>query len=481
LGAIYQLLPIFFPGLKPSSAKEMKTYFLPTTGSSAIITGTKMSLIVPYSTNLSSLSAEFYHTGKSSKINGVEQISGQTINNHSQALIYTITAANATQKNYTISTTKGSPDSNTLFGFQFDSVNARGLITGTSVTINLPYGTDIKKLVPTFSHNGSKMFFNNIEQVSGKTQNDFTNPVLYEVQAEDGSKRQYTIVVVSGTLTSNTIQGISVDGNTGFINGESIYFNFSSGENISSVSPFISHLGTSVTVNGQPFVNGETILDFTQPLKVRITSADGAAKEYTIYSGFIAGNRLQSFTDLGNQTIKDNNTGLIWMQCAMSITPGVPLTGNNCLGGTIGQYKYCRENDNDCNGGTNTGAYGSLITSSFSGTYPGSYGTLYDSVTVGADHYTAYKACNDANLNTGFANKTTWRVPTREELVSIVDYSVPAPSINSAYFPNTPSVNFWTSSPYAFGSTAWITGFNGGHTDTFNKSITNRVRCVSSP
>ena len=157
IGAIYQLLPIFFPSLKPSSAKEMKTYFIPTTGSSAVITGTKMSLIVPYSTDVSSLSAEFYHTGKSATVNGIEQISGQTLNSYSQALVYTITATNVTQKSYTLSTAKGSPDSNTLFGFQFDSLLSRGVITGKSVTLYVPYATNLKNLIATFSHNGSKL------------------------------------------------------------------------------------------------------------------------------------------------------------------------------------------------------------------------------------------------------------------------------------------------------------------------------------
>jgi len=312
-GLIYQLLPFFFPSLKPSSAKEMKAYFLPLTGSSAIISGTKMSLIVPYSADLSSLSAEFYHTGVSSRINGIEQISGQTLNSYSQALTYTITAANATQKTYTLNTTKGSPDSNTLLGFQFDSLLVHGVISGTSVILNVPYGTDLKNLIPTFSHNGSKLYSNNIEQVSGKTANDFTNPLFYEVQAENGSRKQYTTVVVGGTLTSNTIQSISVDGINGTITGDGIYFNFAPGQNISSVSPIISHLGASVTVNGLPFLNGETTLDLTQPQRVKITSADGTVKEYTIYSGYIVatgtGTTIGTGTGTGSGTGSGTTTG----------------------------------------------------------------------------------------------------------------------------------------------------------------------------
>ncbi|MDX1960651.1 MAG: DUF1566 domain-containing protein [Leptospiraceae bacterium] len=538
----------------------MKTYFLPKTGSSAIITGSKMSLIVPYSTNLNSLSAEFYHTGKSSKVNGIEQISGQTANNYSQALTYNVTALNASQKNYTLSTAKGSPDSNTLFGFQFDSLTARGVITGTSVTLYVPFGTDVKNLVSTFSHNGSKVYFNNSEQVSGKTANNFTNPLLYEVQAENGSKKLYTIVVVSGTLTSNTIQNISVEGNTGFISGDSIYFNFPTSQNISSVSPIISHLGSSVTINGQPFVNGETTLDFTQPVKVKVTSADGSAKEYTIYSGFATGTStgtstgttsptiggfvaglsgtvvlqnnggdnktvtangsftfdtsisqggsyivtvltnpvnqfcsitngtgiangsvtdiivdcnnnpgttVQSFTDLGNQTIRDNNTGLVWMKCTMSNVSGVPRGGSSCTTGTAGFiYAFCSTDNHNCNGGVSTL-------------------NLQPPPWIGGSTSSLWNACNNANSNPsgGFAGKTNWRVPTRDELTSLVDYSrTSAPTINETYFPNTVASNYWSSTTFAPNTiNAWYVYFVNGSVFSNDKSNNYYVRCVSGP
>jgi hypothetical protein len=338
------------------------------------------------------------------------------------------------------------------------------------------------------------------------------------------------------------------------------------------VSPIISHLGATVTINGQPFVNGETTLDLTQPLKVKVTSADGTLKDYTIYSGystgtanglptvggFVAGltgtvvlqnnggdnkslntngsfsfntnislgatyivtvltnpvnqfcnitngtgtatgtvttiivdcnntpgTTVQSFTDLGNQTIRDNNTGLIWMKCTMSNSPGVPRSGSDCLTGTFGIYRYCREDDNDCNGGTNTGAYGTLITTGFSGTHQGSFGTVYNA-SAGTDHYTAYKACNDANTTPsgGFTGKTNWRVPTKDELVSLVDYSkTSAPVINITYFtPNTLAGSYWSSTSYAAGTTgAWGVSFVNGTVSVTAKSTNVYVRCVSGP
>jgi hypothetical protein len=68
------------------------------------------------------------------------------------------------------------------------------------------------------------------------------------------------------------------------------------------------------------------------------------------------------------------------------------------------------------------------------------------------------KAVNAAAL-CGFSN---WRVPGIEELRSIVDYSAPAsgPRIDSGYFANTLSFNFWSASPAAEDSNkAWYLYF----------------------
>src|SRR5450432_992014 len=60
-----------------------------------------------------------------------------------------------------------------------------------------------------------------------------------------------------------------------------------------------------------------------------------------------------------------------------------------------------------------------------------------------------------------------WRLPTRLELVSLVDYTIasPGPTINPI-FKNTPSSTFWASSLYAGDAgDAWSVGFDGGYSD----------------
>ena len=57
----------------------------------------------------------------------------------------------------------------------------------------------------------------------------------------------------------------------------------------------------------------------------------------------------------------------------------------------------------------------------------------------------------------------TWRVPTRDELVGLVDNTHKKPKIDAEAFPKTPSMPFWAVRP---GSTddlnAWLVSFSNG-------------------
>jgi len=58
---------------------------------------------------------------------------------------------------------------------------------------------------------------------------------------------------------------------------------------------------------------------------------------------------------------------------------------------------------------------------------------------------------------------TDWRLPSATELLSIAHRGAVNPAIDTTYFPNTISSNYWSSSPYAgFSSHAWFVNFNDG-------------------
>jgi hypothetical protein len=83
--------------------------------------------------------------------------------------------------------------------------------------------------------------------------------------------------------------------------------------------------------------------------------------------------------------------------------------------------------------------------------------------------------------NLTLAGQTGWRVPTRIELISIVDYGGSRPTINGTYFPNTTASAYWSSTKYlgdpmtAYRVTLY---FVTGSSDIGSTGYSYYVRCV---
>ncbi|MCI4627077.1 MAG: DUF1566 domain-containing protein [Candidatus Magnetoovum sp. WYHC-5] len=123
------------------------------------------------------------------------------------------------------------------------------------------------------------------------------------------------------------------------------------------------------------------------------------------------------FTDNGNSTITDNLSGLMWMQDAS--TPTV----DGCTGGEM--------------------------------------------TWVGAFNYVS--CLNTAN----FAGYSDWRIPNREELISITDKSNYNPALPVDHlFNSVKTSQYWSSTTYAFSHdpvNAWIVSMSSGWVDSYTK------------
>jgi hypothetical protein len=83
--------------------------------------------------------------------------------------------------------------------------------------------------------------------------------------------------------------------------------------------------------------------------------------------------------------------------------------------------------------------------------------------------------CNTLN----WGGYDDWRLPNRNELLSIVDFARGLPSINPTVFPNTPSESCWTSTTQISDpSYGWLINFGYGRIDYASKPYVYRVRCV---
>lgn len=131
------------------------------------------------------------------------------------------------------------------------------------------------------------------------------------------------------------------------------------------------------------------------------------------------------FTDHGDGTVTHQATGLIWMKCPLG------QSGADCSTGNAASYTW--------------------------------------------------KEALEAAAASGFAGHSDWRLPDVNELRSIVEERCYAPAINAAVFPATPSLHFWSSSPYAgYLSHAWYVVFNYGSSSIAPRSYALHVRLVRS-
>ena len=88
----------------------------------------------------------------------------------------------------------------------------------------------------------------------------------------------------------------------------------------------------------------------------------------------------------------------------------------------------------------------------------------------------AVKACQELD----FAGHKDWRLPTREELLSIVDLTRYSPAIDPI-FTNTHRSWYWASTPCAFSEgAAWCVDFTSGGVFDVSKGDYNYVRPVRS-
>ena len=141
---------------------------------------------------------------------------------------------------------------------------------------------------------------------------------------------------------------------------------------------------------------------------------------------------LLSYTDNGDGTFTDNNSGLMWEI--------------KTLDGSIHDYN-----------------------------------NIYSWSTTGEDPDGTVFTVFLEGLNTiSFADYDDWRIPTVKELQSLVDYSQSGPAIS----PELPGVMigvgiyYWTSTPAVSPSDAWFVYFDDGIVNANPKFWSHRVRAV---
>lgn len=146
-----------------------------------------------------------------------------------------------------------------------------------------------------------------------------------------------------------------------------------------------------------------------------------------------------NFTDNGDGTVTDNNTGLVWQKQDNGVKYNWYQATGTC------DAVYNPPTQSPC--------------------------------LVGVDNPGTRNICGSLNLGA----VSGWRLPSIVELMTIVDYGVswPGPTIDAAYFPDTKPSYYWSATSYPlFPKYAWHVLFYNASSSAFFKGSKLYVRCV---
>ena len=229
-----------------------------------------IAITVPYGTDVTSLTPTITHTGTS-----ISPASGET-QNFTNPVTYTVTAADGSTQTYQVTVTPALNPAKAITAFNFISpVTATGVITEAdqTITIAVPFGTDVKSLTPTIIHTGVS-----VSPDSGDV-HDFTSPATYTVTAANSSTQAYTVTVTQSitakAITSFNYTSLSA---TGVITESShtIAVTVPVGTDVKSLTPTITHTGVSVNPP-----SGEEH-NFTNPTTYTVTAGDTSTQDYMV-------------------------------------------------------------------------------------------------------------------------------------------------------------------------------------------------------
>lgn len=220
----------------------------------------------------------------------VRPFSGNTID-FTNPVIYYVTAEDGSEQSYLITLSIAKSSESQLLTFTFSGLNPAidAIIDETtkSVTALVPFGTNLKAMIPTLTIKGES-----VSPVSGVA-TDFTEPVKYTVKAEDGTEVAYTVTVTESKSSDAEITEFvisSLNPNVvGEINQETkkITINVPFGTDITKLVPTISFKGHTINPLSRKATN------FTNPVEYIVKAQDGTEVKYAVNVKTIASSEAE--------------------------------------------------------------------------------------------------------------------------------------------------------------------------------------------
>jgi hypothetical protein len=92
--------------------------------------------------------------------------------------------------------------------------------------------------------------------------------------------------------------------------------------------------------------------------------------------------------------------------------------------------------------------------------------------------YGAWDQANEYCKNLTLAGRSDWRLPSKIELASIVDYGKSNPASNASVFPGIASAYYWSSSQIPDNAWAWVVNFGDGSLGAQLRNNAGYAKCV---
>ncbi len=262
-----------------------------------------------------------YGTDVTSLVPTIEVSAGATISPESgvapdftSPVNYTVTAEDASEQIWEVTVNIEPNTENDIVTFVFESFDpdVEGVVNSGdyTVTLSVPYGTNVTALVPTITVSPEAT----ISPESGVAQ-DFTNPVNYTVTAEDASEQIWDVTVdVSAPNTDATLSDLKVNSSTvtGFDPATYSYvieLPYGTTET-PTVTATENDPNAEVVISDATDITSETNADRTTT--VTVTAEDGTTtQDYTILFNVAEAGTDASLSDLKiDDTIIEEFSGL---------------------------------------------------------------------------------------------------------------------------------------------------------------------------
>ncbi len=325
-----------------STATDILTFDLTTPAVTGTVNATAhtVALNVPFGTAITALVPTFtLSAGATAKVGTVAQVSGTTANDFTSAVTYDVTAEDGitTQAwTVTVNVTAGSTATDILtFDLTTPAVTGTVNATAHTVALNVPFGTAITALVPTFTLSaGATAKVGTVAQVSGTTANDFTSAVVYDVTAEDGTTTQawtITVTVAAGSTATDIITfNLTTPATTGTVDlsTHTVVLNVPAGTNVTALVPtFTLSAGATAKVGTVAQVSGITANDFTSAVTYDVTAEDGITTQAWTVTVNVA---VQTYT-VTFSVVGANGTLAATVDAAAITSPAAVEAGKNVI------------------------------------------------------------------------------------------------------------------------------------------------------